>query len=85
MNNDSFFSNGGKEELEPGDLVRVYDAKDAQGHKYYKKLGVILGTIKKPTSFMQFFTYRVLVGNAVAKIHEVWIKKIETKKQKENL
>ena len=61
-------------------MVRVYSDKDAQGHRYYKKLGIILGTVRKPTSFMQFFTYRVFVGNTITKIHEVWIKKIETEK-----
>ena len=79
--NDLFIKDEPKEELQPGDLVRVYSDKDAHGHKHYQKVGVILGTIRKPTSFMQFFTYRVLVGSTVAKIHEVWIQKIETRKE----
>ena len=77
---ENLFDQEPKEELKAGDLVRVYSDKDAQGHRYYQKLGVILGTVRKPTSFMQFFTYRVFLGNTIAKIHEVWIKKIETEK-----
>ena len=74
-----------KEELEPGQLVRVYSGKDAQGHEHYQKVGVILGIVKKPTSFMQFFTYRVFVGNATARIHEIWIEKLERKETNETL
>lgn len=77
---EDLFGKSPKEELKAGDLVRVYADEDAQGHRYYQKLGVILGTVRKPTSFMQFFTYRVFLGNTIAKIHEVWIKKIETEK-----
>lgn len=65
-----------KEELQVGDLVLVYADVDAEGHKYHKGLGVVLGTVRKPTSFMQFFTYRVFVNNTIAKIHEVWIEKL---------
>jgi hypothetical protein len=36
------------EEFEPGDLVAVYADKDAEGHLYYKKIGVILGTVENP-------------------------------------
>jgi hypothetical protein len=66
------------EEFEPGDLVAVYADKDAEGHLYYKKIGVILGTVENPSSYMQFYTYRVFLGNRIAKIHQVWIKKVET-------
>ncbi len=69
---------GNTEELKAGDLVAVYADKDAEGHLYYKKIGVILGTVENPSSYMQFYTYRVFLGNRIAKIHEVWIKKVET-------
>ena len=78
---DLFIKDEPKEELQPGDLVRVYVGKDAQGHIYHRKLGIVIGTIRKPTSFMQFFTYRVLVGMTVARIHEVWIQKVEIGKE----
>jgi len=78
---DLFIKDEPKEELQPGDLVRVYSDKDAQGHRYYQKFGVVLGTVRRPTSFMQFFTYRVLVGMTVTRVHEVWIKKVETGKE----
>ena len=80
---DLFIKDEPKEELQPGDLVRVYSDKDAQGHKYYQKLGIVIGTVRKPSSFMQFFTYRVLVGTAVARIHEVWIQKVKTGKEQD--
>jgi len=67
-----------KKELKPGDLVIVYDGKDAEGIKHHKKVGLILGTVGKPTKYMQFFTYKVHLGYEVARVHEVWIKKIET-------
>ena len=68
-------------ELKEGDLVRLYDGQDAEGHRYYRRLGVVLGTTNKPASFMQFFTYRVFVGDSITNVHEVWIKKIETEKE----
>ena len=66
------------EEFKAGDLVAVYADKDAEGHLYYKKVGVILGAVENPSSYMQSYVYRVFLGNRIAKIHEVWIKKVET-------
>jgi hypothetical protein len=76
-----FDQEGGKKEFKPGDLVRVYDGQDAEGHRHFRKIGLIVGTVRKPTEFMEFFTYRVLVENTISNIHEVWIRELEEKNE----
>ena len=64
-----------------GELVTIYDDKDAEGHMHYKRIGVVIGTVEPAPPYKQFYTYKIFLGNKVAKIHEVWIKKLRTKKE----
>lgn len=78
--NQHYIDNSCSLQYKEGDLVSIYSDSDAEGHRYYKKVGVILGVVKNPSSYMQFYTYRIFLGNKVARVHEVWIKKIESRK-----